>query len=178
MREARHVALVLALICVAGLLAFLLWASRCPIEAGLETVDPSDMVDNSLIATVGISNPGNADMYLSMSSVRAEAKLANNWISVTNLWTGSGWVAPRGKTLILILMPRETEACRIQLDYSPQTARERLAAFMGRHAPRAVYNWPIITKLLWPQWVPGRVPPPRAWREASFTLTTPGDLNK
>ena len=36
MREAKHVALVLALIGVAGLLGFLLWASRCPIEASLE----------------------------------------------------------------------------------------------------------------------------------------------
>lgn len=178
MRAARLLALLFAVTCLGGLMALLVWASRCPIKAGLETLDPSLMVDNSLIATLGISNPGNGEVYLSMSSMRAQAKVANDWVSITNLWTGSGWVTPRGKTLILILIPRETEACRIQLDYSPQTARERLAAFVGRHAPRAVYNWPIVTRLLWPLWVPGRVAPPRAWREASFTLTTPGDLNK
>ena len=66
--------------------------------------------------------------------MRAQARVANNWVSVTNLWTGSGWVASRGKTLILILIPPETEACRIQLDYSPQTARERLAAFVRSNA--------------------------------------------
>jgi hypothetical protein len=147
--------------------------SQCPLGLEVETVDPSLMVDRSLILTLGLSNPGEEFVRFDRRSLQVQAKAEPGWIAVTNLWVGETSVSPRGKALMLVLVPQETEACRLTMNYSAETPKERLARFLRDRAPKVVANFPALRNWLWPPRAPGWILPPRQWTEADFEVRLP-----
>lgn len=131
------------------------------------------MVDRSLILTLSFKNPGHGFIVFDNHTLAVQAKAARGWIPVTNFWSGGNVVMPGDKTLLLTLVPRDTEACRVRLNYSPETLKERLAAFLRDHARKLVLACPPLRNWLWPPWSPGWVPPPRRWRETQLEIPVP-----
>jgi hypothetical protein len=180
-KYARRKALGLAALvgfCVVGGLGFAFWTSQCPVDVGLERIDPTLMVDRSMIVSVAVRNPAGAEIHLNMNSVRAVAKESERWVKAENLWTGSDWLLPNCKTVLLLQVPRETVACRIRLEYSLPTFKERLIALRRVHQLPSASLTSLVDQWLWPARGPGWVPPPRRWTEASFVVSTPRELGK
>jgi hypothetical protein len=163
---------------VAAALGFGYWTSQCPVDLRLEKLEPGGMVDNSWIATLSVSNPGSAEVHLNTRSVRAEARAAERWVGVTNVWTGMGWLLQNRQTTVLLLVPSQTEACRVRLQYSMPTMRERLITFTRLHPIPSSFLASRIDRWLWPSQTPGWVPPPRRWAQAQFLVNTPRELGE
>ena len=175
----KAIGMALLVVCfVASALGFGYWTSQCPMDVRLEKVEPGVMVDHSWIATLSVSNPGTAQIYLNMRSVRAEAKAAEGWVGVTNVWTGMTSVLPNCRTMVLLLIPTETEACRVRLEYAMPSMRERLQTFTRLHPIPSPYVPSFINRWLWPAQTPGWVPPPRRWSQAEFLVNTPWQLGE
>ena len=150
--------------CIAALMIFAIRYSRCPIELQVQAVDPSLMVDRALILTLGVTNHSPEFVRFDLRSMQVEAKITDKWFGITNVWPGFPTLA---------LVPPETEACRIRLNYSPETAKERLAIFLRDHAPKLLAKFPTLYTWLWPPWLPGSVPPPRRWVATDLTAPLP-----
>ena len=164
---------------VAAALGFGYWTSQCPVDLRLERIEPGVMVDHSWIATLSVTNPGTALIYLNTRSVRAEAKAAERWVGVTNVWTGMGLVPPNCcRTMVLLLVPSETEACRVRLEYTMPTIRERLLTFTRLHPIPSSFLASRIDRWLRPPQTPGWVPPPPRWAQAELMVNTPRELGE
>ena len=149
--------------CAAGLIVFAVWFSLCPMEIKVEAVDPSLMVDRSLIVTLGLTKGSSDAVRFDLKSLQVEAKVRRGWVGITNVWAGIP---------ILILVPPETQVCRVRLNYSPLSLRERLAELVWNRAPKLVTRFPALRSWLWPPRPLGWVPP-RNWTEGDFEVRLP-----
>jgi len=149
--------------CVAGLLVFSVRFALCPMEIKVEAVDPSLMVDRSLIVTLGLTRGSSDAVRFDLKSLQVEAKVRRGWVGITNVWAGLP---------ILILVPPETQVCRVRLNYSPKTLKERLGDFVLDHAPKLLAKFPALRSWLWPPRPLGWIPPLR-WTEGDFEVRLP-----
>ena len=161
--------IILAVGFVGSLVFFAIWFTRSPLDLKVEAVEPSLMIDRSVIVTLGLTNPGSGFVQIDTKTLLVEAKAAGGWVPINDVWAGIHTVSPHENTLLLALMPHETQACRVRLNYSPETLKERLATLLRDHAPKLVSNFPVLRNWLWPPGpMGGWVPPPRSWTEAQL----------
>ena len=170
MRLGKVIAVALVIALVALAVTVVRWFSRCPLDMKLEAVEPSVMVDESLLATLSLNYAGNGYCRVNNGAMLAEAFVTNQWVRVTKV--SSGWLYREGKDQIMLLVPKETVAYRLRFEYSPDTPKERLAMFLRDHAPKLVNRIPWLQAWLWPPWVPGAAAPSRAWTPAELELGT------
>jgi hypothetical protein len=149
--------------CVAGLIVFAVRFALCPMEIKVEAVDPSLMVDRSLIVTLGLTKGSSEAVRFDLKSLQVDAKVGRGWVGITNVWAGLP---------ILILVPPETQVCRVRLNYSPKTLKERLGDFVLDHAPRLLAKFPALRSWLWPPRPLGWTRPLR-WTEGDFEVRLP-----
>jgi hypothetical protein len=172
MRPRRLIFVTAAVAGVAGLLAVLVWPSRCPITVKLVNVEPAGVIDDAglemSLVTLAVSScaeavpSANHTLYLGNRRANVEAKVANRWVEVQDSFYLDR-LAPGEESEVTLLLPAGTEICRLHLKYALASWKWRLAGLLARCGMRMspkFYRW-----VGWPE---GRNP---RWSVTSVELS-------
>jgi len=176
MRVHRAIVVALLLSGVAGLVAALVSASRCPLEVKLSAIEPSGIVDDHaneyLLIYLTIRNRENrSSVFEANCSIQAE--LTNCWVEMPRTFAVSTIFPGKSATAFLIV-PAETDACRlrVKLRMACQTWKARLLDMTGLRGRTLLANSPLLCKLVWPD-ERRAVRVSRRWRQITVDVALP-----
>lgn len=177
MRKRRIILVSVASLTVVSLTAFLVWYWRCPIDYTVEC-EPSGMMSNgreATLVTFAIYNHDAVDVMFEKLNA-FEVKVGSRWIQLDQKVEFSR-IPARGRSRELLVVPANTEACRLHLNYQGETWKSRLIAVIGPTGRNWLMKSPRLCKYLWPTQGKTMASPPR-WRTTTLEVILPPASNK
>lgn len=155
---------------VVGVLVVLHWPAPCPLDVKIAKMEPSgsgilDDAGNELwLVTLTISNRTAGCLYFPGEWMKIEAKVTGRWVKTENRCSLIS-IEPARKSDVLLLLPFDSEACRLRLEYAPESLWWRAEGELWHFGVRLP---PRVTRWIYPP--AGRRP---HWRRLNFELVLP-----
>ena len=155
---------------VVGVLVVLHWPAPCPLDLKFARIEPSgsgildDAGKELWLVTLTISNQTAGSLYFPGEWMKIEAKARGRWVETENRCNLSS-ISPARKSDVLLLLPADSEACRLRLKYARESLLWRVEGelwHLGVRLPPRVARW------IYPP--AGRRP---HWRRLNFELALP-----
>jgi hypothetical protein len=137
-RYAMRKPLTISIFLVFGLcgLGVALWPASCPIEMKLLSMEPATLIDDAgselYLVTLSVSNTCGVPIRLSKKMTKGQARIADRWIETEGITLPARLGLWRSSE-IEILVPKDTEACRLNLcfRYEHETLKYALGIGMS-----------------------------------------------
>ena len=176
MRSGRAIFMGLGGAGLIGLLLFLIWPVRSPIDLRLANLEPSGMVDETgaecWLADLQIANHTAALIFLKPDNQKARALAAGQPTGNANLVRVVGNLQPDSTNVVVLLLPRRTELCRLELEYQLEAMSWRVWRRMGNGNRKRAMQWlpKSATTNLWPN---VNSPDQKKWQRITLNVALP-----
>jgi hypothetical protein len=138
------------------------WVRRCPIELRVVGIEPSRMIyfgeNKAMVVKLSVRN--SATVFATYDIPAFEAKAGGRWIEMQLVpgfpGTPGGGMSPGMEREETLVIPPDTEICRVRLRYYAGTWKSRFIAIIGPTGQKWVAKSPRFRKLVWPDPIESR----------------------